>query len=142
MSASSPSTPAVATQSRYPTEPPAAGTITAPPQLPQPGTFDILPELHALLARLLLPHSAAAPGTLDGDTTNDESQPLEIQDLSATATALKVSIQKARHSVKGLPDMERSIEEQEEEIQELEAEVERLRGVLRSVAVATGVTGK
>lgn len=47
---------------------------------------------------------------------------------------MKVRIQKARQSVKGLPDMDREIEEQEEEIADLEARCEMLRGVLRGIA--------
>lgn len=43
---------------------------------------------------------------------------------------MKIKIQKARAAVRGLPDIERTIEEQEEEIAELEDEVRRVRGVI------------
>lgn len=46
---------------------------------------------------------------------------------------VKVRIQRARVAVRGMSDVERSIEEQEEEIQELERLIERQRGVLRGL---------
>jgi RNA polymerase II transcription mediator complex subunit 9 len=47
---------------------------------------------------------------------------------------IKVRIQRARVAVRGMSDVERSIEEQEEEIRELEGCIERQRGVLRGLA--------
>lgn len=58
---------------------------------------------------------------------------LSPKDLSIAASAVKIKIQRARVTVAGLPDVERTFEEQEIEIRELEGEVDRLRGVLKEL---------
>lgn len=102
-------------------------TATSPPPptpLPPPQLFDILPPLHALLSRLLLPPS------LDGTTPSpDTTAPISPKDLATAASSITTKIQKARVAVRELPGVDMGLEEQEEVIAELEAESRRLRGV-------------
>lgn len=96
----------------------------SPSPLPPPQLFDILPPLHTLLSRLLLPPS------LDGTTPSpDTTAPLSPKDLATAASSITNKIQKARVAVRELPGTEMGIEEQEDVIQELEEESGRLRGV-------------
>ncbi len=127
-----------------------------PPTLPHPSTFDILPPLHALLSRLLVPPSQTSTQTtfsppvtsspaLANPTNNS---PLSPKDLATAASAVKIKIQKARMAVRGLPDVERTIEEQELEISELENEVKRVNKLLVGMkeaarrALAEGIHGE
>lgn len=126
------------------TSPPTTATIphldsdlSKPTTLPPASTFDILPPLHALLSRLLLPSPSQSTATTFSPTppvtsspAATSSGPLSPKDLATASSTVKIKIQKARAVIKGLPDIERSIEEQEEEIQELEEEVRRVGGVL------------
>ncbi|KAL6721022.1 hypothetical protein ACLMJK_000122 [Lecanora helva] len=110
-------------------------TTTAP--LPPPQTFDILPPLHALLARLLPP----SPSSTSPTTSSDP--PIPPKELATTASAITNKIQKARVAVRGLPGVEMSLHEQEDVIGELEAEVRRLEGCMEGVReVARGGGGK
>jgi len=128
-----------------PTNPPTTAALP-------PSTFDIIPPLHTLLTRLLLPpptnashttqpQSGITPAALSPAPANSPSVQNQIistsylfpKDLSIAASAVKIKIQKARVVVTGLPDVERTIEEQESEIGELEWEVERLKGVLKEL---------
>lgn len=129
-----------------PTNPPIAAALP-------PSTFDIIPPLHTLLTRLLLPsppntsqttqlHSGITPAALSPAPANSPSVQNQIitstsylspKDLSIAASAVKIKIQKARVMVAGLPDVERTTEEQEIEIRELVGEVKRLRGVLKEL---------
>nr|POE92426.1 hypothetical protein CFP56_69673 [Quercus suber] len=103
-----------------------SGTLlkSTPPTLPPPQTFDILPPLHELLARI--DHVSTQNG-LTANIDNDESQgtryleiqPLEPKDLPAEVLPLKSKIRKALRELENLPDMDRSIEDQREEIAEL-----------------------
>ena len=110
--------------------------------LPPPSTYDILPPLHTILSRLLLPSSqtSSQPSTSPqaaispATSQNAITTPLSPKDLTTAASAVKNKIQKARVVTSGLPDMERTVEQQEEEINELEEEVERLTGVLRGIS--------
>jgi hypothetical protein len=155
-------TPSTRAHTRQPSI--VAGQTPAPPSstpdqvsLPPPQTFDFLPPLHALLARLLLPSSglqapAPAPGEsstaatganplssppVQADTSTDDTEPgtghLDIQELAAAAGPIKIRIQKARAAVKELPDMDRSIVEQEEEIAELENRIAKMRDMLKGL---------
>ena len=103
----------------------------SPTSLPDPQTFDLLPQLHSLLSRLV--PNPNNPTAASGD--------LEPQNLPAAATALKNRLQKARHAVEELPDMERTVEEQEAEIELLEAELKKKLDMLAGLreAVAGGV---
>ncbi len=128
-----------------PTNPPTTAALP-------PSTFDIIPPLHTLLTRLLLPtptnasqttqpQSGITPAALSPAPDNSPSVQSQItstsylspKDLSIAASAIKIKIQKARVAVAGLPDVERTIEEQESEIREFDGEVERLRGVLKEL---------
>ncbi|EGD84698.1 hypothetical protein H112_08412 [Trichophyton rubrum D6] len=115
---------------------------TAAPPFPPPQTFDILPPLHALLARLLSNQSSSfatgQPGE-PGLSQSTEQTPgggiasldgLDPKSLLTGASAVKIRIQKARNAVEEMPDIERTIAEQEEEIVMLEKRIGRLRGVL------------
>ena len=99
--------------------PPTATATTIP--IP-PSTFDILPQLHALLSRLL------------PDSTLDPSAPpLDPQNIASEASALKLRLQKAQAAVEALPDMDRSVEEQAGQIRELEERIRRQREVLAGI---------
>lgn len=101
--------------------------------LPPPQTFDILPALHELLARI--DHSATDPTTsLDDQAPNDSEdigalysplQPLEPKELPTEVLEIKRKIRKALKELERLPDMERSIDEQQEEIDALEGRIKR-----------------
>ncbi|KAK8156457.1 RNA polymerase II transcription mediator complex subunit 9-domain-containing protein [Phyllosticta citrichinensis] len=148
----------------------AAATI---PALPSPATFDLLPQLHILLSRLLIPkpavggsqqqqggtsttapgtsataaagggnaHSQQSQGTAPAEHKDPETQPLEIHQLAATASALKVRLQRARQACARLGDVDRSVEEQEDEMQELELRVAKLKAVLNELGVGGGGGG-
>lgn len=120
-------------------------TATTPPTsstLPPPQVFDILPPLHSLLSRLLLPPPA------DGLTPSaDATSPLSPKDLATAASSITNKIQKARTAVRELPGIEMGIEEQEDAIRELEEESRRLRGVEEGISMAArerleGVAGE
>ncbi|MCJ1286193.1 hypothetical protein MMC26_005538 [Xylographa opegraphella] len=98
---------------------------THPNTLPPGDTFDIIPPLHALLARL--------PGTQAESTGTTTLLP---KDLATEAAAIKIKIQKARVAVQVLPDVERSVAEQQAEIGELEERIREQERVLREIAEA------
>jgi hypothetical protein len=131
-SAPTPHAPASARASQPPTGAPTpALPVAAPttPGIPPPSTFDILPDLHKLLKRLLEtstqpPAATPTPAQLSADG------PLEIQHVAAAANDIRLKIQKARRAVMALPDVERTCEDQEEEIDDLEARIARLRASL------------
>lgn len=122
-----------------PTLAPAAALL---PPLPSPSTFDILPPLHAVLSRLLLPPTNSQQTTTSTPLqSSSSSQPLpgtpapssylSPKDVAIAASGVKLKIQKARAAVHNLPDVERDVTELQVEIKELEDEVRRLTGVLR-----------
>lgn len=157
-----------------------ANAATAIPPLPSPATFDLLPQLHILLGRLLIPKpggvggqnntaggagqsaqggtsagtttaaaaAASAGGNVQGQPTtaaeakDPETQPLEIHQLAAAASALKVRLQRARQACARLGDVDRTVEEQEEEMAELETRVAKLRAVLEELGVGRSETGE
>ena len=115
---------------------PSATTTTAHPDIspfPPPQTFDILPEIYALIVRLQLPSSA--PTDPSTSQTNDSLSP---KDLPAAAVTVKLKIQKARAAVQALPDVGRTVEEQEQEIKALESRNESLRERVRKLARLAG----
>ena len=59
---------------------------------------------------------------------------MDIKDLGTAVSQIKVRIQRARVAVRGMSDVERSVEEQEEEIRELEGRIARQRGVLSGLS--------
>ena len=134
--AATPHAPASARASLPPTgaatpalQPPAASASASASQgLPPPTTFDILPDLHSLLKRLIDP-APTQPGA-DG--------PLEIQHVATAATDVRLKLQRARRAVMALPEIDRTCEDQEEEIEDLEARIVRLKASLRELGKPTG----
>lgn len=124
---------------------PSQPTDLRKPSLPPPQSFDILPALHELLARIdNAPTNTAGDNPLQPDTSMADSedggdigahyqdqQPLDPKDLPTEVLAIKAKIRKALREVEKLPDVEWSVEEQEEETAELEARIERQRAMLK-----------
>lgn len=107
---------------------------TAPGGLPPPSTFDILPDLHKLLSRLISTSAqppASAPTPTPAHVAADG--PLEIQQLATAATDVKLKVQNARRQVMQLPDMDRTCDDQSEEIEDLEARIASLKATLRDL---------
>lgn len=107
--------------------------------LPATQTFDILPLLHELLARL--DHSLPQTASTSDTGHYAELQPLEPKDVPTLALPVKARIRKALRELEKVPGVERSVAEQEEEIAELEARIERQRAVLRGLSEAAGKAG-
>ncbi|OMP85899.1 hypothetical protein BK809_0002111 [Diplodia seriata] len=78
---------------------------------------------------------AGASAGASASSTDPDAQPLEIHQLAAAASALKVRLQKARQACGRLGDMDRTVDEQQEEIGELEERVSKLRTVLEDMGV-------
>jgi hypothetical protein len=118
---------------------PPTGSVTpalplqpAVPALPPPATFDVLPDLHKLLSRLInTSGQLPAPTPIPNGPSDDG--PLEIQHLATAATALKLKISKARRAVMALPDIDRTCEDQQEEIEYLEARITRQKAALQGL---------
>ncbi|KAF2266149.1 hypothetical protein CC78DRAFT_160247 [Lojkania enalia] len=126
--------------------PPTGSATPAPPhadgpQLPPPSTFDILPDLHRLLSRLIST-SAQPPAPTPTPSQPPGDGPLEIQHLATAATELKLKIQKARRAVLALPDMDRSCEDQQEEIDYLEARIARMKATLQGLGASDNPSGE
>jgi hypothetical protein len=111
---------------------------SAPLSLPPPQTFDILPALHELLARIAL-HQGDSPFDTTSSTLSEsvaegtsytELVPLAPKDLPTAVLEIKTRIRAALRAVEGLPDVDRSLEEQKEEIRELEERITRQKEVL------------
>ena len=75
---------------------------------PPPQTFDLVPSLHALLAR-----SVSSP---DQSLTHFISP----KDFATEAAAVKVQIYRCREVLESLSDTDRTVQEQEVEINKLE----------------------
>lgn len=108
--------------------------------LPPPQTFDILPPLHELLARV--DHSSSDPLTASAQDTVSytDSKPLEPRDFPNEVQTIKAKIRKALRELEKLPDMERSVEDQEAEIAEMELRIRKQKEVLGGlVEVAKGL---
>lgn len=134
---SGPATPHVPASAAASLPPTGSATPALPPQpiapaLPYPATFDVLPDLHKLLSRLI---NTSAQPPAHTPTPNEPSGdgPLEIQHLATAATALKLKISKARRAVMALPDMDRTCEDQQEEIEYLEARIARQKAALQGL---------
>ena len=103
--------------------------------LPPPQTFDILPALHELLARIdpastTLPDQQNASAGIEIGAGYTDLAPLEPKDLPAEVLQIKAKIRRAVKELEKLPDMERGVEEQEEEIRELEGRIEKQKAVV------------
>lgn len=132
---------------------------TAQLQLPPPQTFDILPALHELLARIDRDSTASATDPVTGIADQHllsadagggdigalytELQPLEPKELPTEVLQIKAKIRKALKELEKLPDMERTVEEQNEEVGELEERITRQREMIRRLGkLARGMEGK
>jgi hypothetical protein len=107
-------------------------STTSPPQIPpfpSPQTFDILPEIYAVVSRLQLPTS-----TTTDPTTSQPIDSLSPKDLPAAIVPIKLQIQKARAAVQALPDVGRTVEEQQREIKALEKRNASLRKRVQELA--------
>lgn len=104
-------------------------------QLPPPQTFDILPHLHEILARIdHVPNDPMQAATIEDDVvTYAELQPLEPKDLQGEVQPIKSKIRKALRELEKLPDMDRDVEEQEAEIKMLQVKAAKQREVLRQL---------
>ncbi|KAH9819377.1 RNA polymerase II transcription mediator complex subunit 9 [Teratosphaeria destructans] len=104
------------------------------PNLPAPELFDILPQLHEILARI--DHTPA-----DGEQESDDDlgaqyhkqSPLDPKDLPAAILPLKAQMRKAMKEIERLPDIDRSVEEQDEEIRELEERLKKQQEMVRKM---------
>lgn len=101
----------------------------APSTLPPPQTFDILPPLHDILYRLLLPRDSTKPSSPSPETAS----PISPKELGGAIVAITNRVQKAREAVRDLPGIEMSIEQQQDVMEELEAEVRRLEAVTEGI---------
>lgn len=117
---------------------PALPQQASTPSLPPPSTFDVLPDLHKILSRLLQvsppapnPGGAATPGQPSADG------PLEIEQVASATAEVKLKLQRAQKAVMALPDIERTCEDQQDEIAHLEARIESLRASLRRLGQPT-----
>lgn len=106
------------------------------PPLPPPQTFDILPPLHEILARIdHAPNDPMHAAAGDGDVVSyQDIQPLEPKELPNEVVAIKSKIRKALRELEKLPDMDRSVEEQEEEIRLLQEKAAKQNKVLQKLA--------
>lgn len=111
---------------------PALPTQPTAPALPPPAAFDILPDLHRLLSRLIST-SAQLPAPTPTPGQSNKDGPLEIQQLATEATLIKRKIQRARDAVMALPDIDRSLDDQQEEIEDLEERITRLKAALQGL---------
>ncbi|KAH7094912.1 RNA polymerase II transcription mediator complex subunit 9-domain-containing protein [Paraphoma chrysanthemicola] len=128
-----------ATASARASQPPTGAATPAPPNaapaipsIPPPSTFDVLPDLHKLLKRLL-DTASQPPAATPTPAQPSADGPLEIQNVATAANDIRRKIQKARTAVLALPDVDRSCEDQEEEIEDLEATIARLKASLREL---------
>jgi small-conductance mechanosensitive channel len=127
------------------TPPPPSGPSlqNLPPGLTA-DAIDVLPVLSSLLSRLQVPQnqtSASTAGSPPGPTSSatpsqlaSGTTPLTIKDIPAATDQVKHRLQRARVSVKELPDLDRSLAEQEEEIRELKEKIQRQKDVLKNLA--------
>ncbi|KAL1800278.1 hypothetical protein ACET3X_000620 [Alternaria dauci] len=132
------------TGSQTPAQPAPPPPSTSTPTLPAPSTFDMLPDLHTLLKRIL-ETPAQPPAATPTPAQLAAEGPLEIQHVATAANDIRLKIQKARRAVAALPDMDRTCEDQEDEIKDLEARIARLKASLndlgRPVAQAEDAEG-
>ncbi|KAF2827273.1 hypothetical protein CC86DRAFT_208907 [Ophiobolus disseminans] len=135
-----------ATASAQPSQPPTgAATPAVPPAvplspaIPPPSTFDVLPDLHKVLKRLL--ETPTQPATTPTPAQLSVDGPLEIQHVATAANDIRLKIQKARRAVMTLPDVDRTCEDQDEEIEDLEARIARLKASLKELGRPVADTG-
>jgi hypothetical protein len=115
-----------ATGGATPAPPPAPAT----PGLPPPSTFDFIPDLLKILNRLI---PAATQSTASGTSQAPAEDSLEIQQVAAATTEVKLKLQRARTAVMALPDIDRTCEDQRDEIEYREARIEKLKASLQQL---------
>lgn len=127
-----------ATASAQASQPPTgAATPAVPlavppsPAIPPPSTFDVLPDLHKLLKRLL--ETPAQPAATPTPAQLSVDGPLEVQHVATAANDIRLKIQKARRAVMILPDVDRTCEDQDEEIEDLKARIAHLKASLKEL---------
>ena len=96
--------------------------------LPNPETFDFVPNLHELLSRLV-----AHSDNLSQPATYPHQPPLSPQQLQAEVSGIRNMIRRARQAVAALPDVDKSVVQQEEEIAALRTKIERQKRVLQGL---------
>ncbi|KAK4611907.1 hypothetical protein CLAFUW4_13009 [Fulvia fulva] len=121
-------------------------------QLPPPQTFELLPPLHELLARIevynnqqstSLDQLFAPEESTDIGSNYAEIQPLNPKDLPTAALDIKSRVRGAQREVEKLPDIDRTVEEQDEEIRELEEKIAKQHAMLSRLGeVAKGLAEK
>ncbi|KAH9880089.1 hypothetical protein J1614_002115 [Plenodomus biglobosus] len=142
MSGSGAATPYAPTSARASLPPTGSATpalplpAAAPPSLPPPSTFDVLPDLHKLLKRLLETPSQP-PGATPSPAQASADGPLDIQHVATAANDIRLKMQRARRAVLSLPDIDRSCEDQEDEILDLETRIARLKASLSELGRST-----
>ncbi|KAF2106391.1 RNA polymerase II transcription mediator complex subunit 9-domain-containing protein [Lophiotrema nucula] len=134
---SGPATPHAPLSARASQPPTGSATPALPsqvtvPQLPPPSTFDVLPDLHRLLSRLINT-SAQPPAPTPTPGQPPADGPLDVQHLGTAAAQLRRKIEKAKAAVRLLPDIDRTCEDQQEEIEYLEARIGRLKAALQGL---------
>ncbi|KAF2641632.1 hypothetical protein P280DRAFT_489966 [Massarina eburnea CBS 473.64] len=105
---------------------PALPPQPSTPGLPPPSTFDVLPDLHRILSRLLIA-SAQPPAVPQTPGQPPADAPLEIDQVASATAEVKLKLQRARKAVLDLPDIDRTCEDQEDEIEFLEARIAKLK---------------
>lgn len=106
------------------------------PTLPSPQTFDILPALHELLARL--EHHPDTDPSIPTGAAYKDTPPLEPKNLPTEVLAIKSKIRRALRELEKLPDMDRSVEDLEREIRILKERERRQREVLAGLGRVVG----
>ncbi|KAH8175055.1 RNA polymerase II transcription mediator complex subunit 9 domain-containing protein [Sarocladium implicatum] len=111
----------------------ASQPLTLPSSF-SPDTLDALTALAVELSRVRTGLVQASSGEPPSQQQQQQQQPpLAIKDVPGVTDAIKHKIQRARATVKGLPDMSRGIQEQEQEMRELEEKIEKQRRVLEGL---------
>lgn len=116
------------------------------PNLPPPQTFEILPPLHELLARVDAHQTQNLPIESAGLPAHDdelaagpssgyaELQPLNPKELPTAALEIKGRIRYALRELEKLPDMDRDTAQQEKEILELQQRIGKQKAMLETLS--------
>ncbi|CAG8972845.1 hypothetical protein HYALB_00001264 [Hymenoscyphus albidus] len=95
--------------------------------------LDTIPILYSLLSRLQPPTSTSTGTPAATPLPASENGTLTIKNIPMETDKIKHKLLESAAKVKGLPDMERTIEEQEAEIREWEERIEKQREMLRAL---------
>ena len=140
--------------SNIPSPPPEEDDNVLPATYPDLAHFTFLPDLYLLISRLVELQNRPTNGNADlvdgtgnglEQTVSREShnslrpvsssgqQPFETRELPAHVYHLKKKIEEAKAVVKGLPDIDQSLEQQEKEIAKLKKIISGIQGRLKSL---------